>query len=239
MVKLLHICDSLFPTGGFAHSDGLEAAVATGRVSTANGLRGWMDAVLEASLARVDGPAVLRAWQASAEGRWRDVAVLDAELHALRPSSTARSASRAMGSRLLKTWGEIYGDAGSERTRPTHDGTPPTHERTRPARERTGPTTLPVAFGVTCATAGIGASAAVEGFIYTRLAAIISCAMRLMPIGQCEAHALLASALTRVADIRQRIEQSVAAGEPLGAFTPALDLDMMEQQYVRSRLFLS
>jgi hypothetical protein len=42
-----------------------------------------------------------------------------------------------------------------------------------------------------------------------------------------------------VADIRQRIEQSVAAGEPLGAFTPALDLDMMEQQYVRSRLFLS
>jgi urease accessory protein len=234
MVRLLHLCDSLFPTGGFAHSDGLEAAVACGRVSSVDGLRAWMDVVLEATLARVDGPAVLRAWRACIDGGWSDLAALDAEVHALKPSSTARSASWAIGSRLLKTWGEIHGGAGagSEQTQPAN-------AVTRPRTDRTQPTTLPVAFGIICATSGIDAGPAVEGFIYTRLAAVTSCAMRLMPIGQREAHRLLAAALARVPATRERIERSVDRGEPLGVFTPVIDLDLIEQQYVQSRLFLS
>src|SRR5262249_60943738 len=34
LVALLHICDSLFPIGGFGYSDGLEAATAAGAVRT-------------------------------------------------------------------------------------------------------------------------------------------------------------------------------------------------------------
>ncbi len=55
--------------------------------------------------------------------------------------------------------------------------------------------TLPVAFGAVASAAGIPVRAAVEGFIYTRLAAIVSAAMRLMPLGQHEGHTLLAEAL--------------------------------------------
>ena len=98
---------------------------------------------------------------------------------------------------------------------------------------------LPVAFGIICATAGIEARAAVDGFIYTRLAATASSAMRLMSIGQREAHALLAATLARVPAAIDAIEGSVVRGDALGGFAPALDLAAMEQQYVRSRLFLS
>jgi urease accessory protein len=232
LLMLLHLCDSLFPIGGFAHSDGLEAAVATGRVSSADDLRAWMDEALDETLARVDGPAVLMAWRATVEGRWSDYEALDAELHAMRPSSAARAAGRAMGSRLLKTWEEIHPAGGVEHAGPASPGG---SEGTRPASA----STLPVAFGLVCAVSGIEARAAVEGYIYTRLASITSSAMRLMPIGQREAHALLASMLARVPAAVDSVERRVVDGEPLGAFTPALDLDAMEQQYLRSRLFLS
>lgn len=220
LLALLHLCDSLFPLGGFAHSDGLEAATASGRISSPDDLGDWMDVCLHETLSHVDGPAVLMAWRAARERREEDLDALDAEVHALRPSSTARSASRAMGTRLLKTWQKIYG----------------AEDRVVVAVR---PATLPVAFGIVCAGAGIESRAAVEAFIYTRLAATVSSAMRLVPIGQHEAHALLAAALARAPAAADRIERSVSRGQALGAFAPAFDLAMMEQQYVGSRLFLS
>ena len=61
--------------------------------------------------------------------------------------------------------------------------------------------------------------------------------MRLMPIGQTEAHALLADALDARAGGRRRACWH-AAREP-ESFAPALDLAAMTQQYVHSRLFRS
>lgn len=219
-LALLHVCDSLFPIGGFAHSDGLEAAVAEGRVKSGIELRSWIDAVLNESLRRVDGPAVLLAWRAASEERTQDLHSLDEEMHALRPSSTGRAASRAMGARLLATWRDIH----------------PDHVlRVVPGARLT----LPVAFGVVCAASDVDARDAVEAFMYTRLSATVSSAMRLMPIGQIEAHTLLAKTLADVPRVWTAIEMSVARGERPGAFAPAFDLATMGQQYVGSRLFLS
>jgi urease accessory protein len=223
LLTILHLCDSLFPLGGFAHSDGLEAATASDRVRTADDLRAWMDVCLDESLARTDGPGVLRAWRAFRERRLDDVAALDAELFALRVSASSRSASRAMGSRLLRTWLEIHEQEFVDLR----------HAFTAPAF------TLPVAFGVVCAAADVPARAALEGFIYTRLAATVSAAMRLMPIGQHEAHALLARTLTRAPATADRIEEMVSRGDAPGAFTPLMDLAVMEQPHLASRLFLS
>jgi urease accessory protein len=219
-LALLQLCDSLFPIGGFAHSDGLEAAVTEGRVTSGLELRTWIDAVLSESLRRVDGPAVLLAWRAMTDGRREDLRSLDEEMHALRPSSTARAASRAMGGRLLVTWREI-------------------HPEQMLQIEQGARLTLPVAFGVVCAASQVESRQAVEAFIYTRLSATVSSAMRLMPIGQIEAHALLARTLARVPGVRADIESGVVRGERPGAFAPAFDLATMGQQYVGSRLFLS
>ena len=138
----------------------------------------------------------------------------------MRPSSTGREASRAMGLRLLKTWHQL-----------------------RPAvalqallTDRVS-LTLPVAFGVVTASSSIAVDEAIAGFIYTRLAAIVSAAMRLMAIGQHEAHARLASALDRVPAVVDEILADRDA--PLRTFTPAMDLAMMRQQYGHSRLFRS
>ena len=62
MFELLHLCDSLFPIGGFSHSDGLEAATTSGLVADAGDLREWMIGCLDETLAACEGACGWRAW---------------------------------------------------------------------------------------------------------------------------------------------------------------------------------
>lgn len=217
LVALLHLCDSLFPTGGYAQSDGLEAATASGAIHDAAGLRTWIDTLVDETLARTEGPAVLRAWEHVVEHDWDALRALDDEVYGQRPSSTAREASRGVGTRLLTTWLRLHSSPGIERL--------------------TGARwTLPVAFSAACAVVGTPQRAAVEAFMYTRLSATASSAMRLMPLGQVEAHAMLADAVARVPSLCDRV---TLRRERPTAFAPLVDIANMQQQYVTSRLFRS
>ena len=114
-LELLHLCDSLFPIGGFAYSDGLERATSDGTISDAADLQAWLEAVLDDTIGRLEGPAVWHAWRAVADGDVVAMVQLDEELTALRPSSSARRSSRAMGQRLLTTWQALHPDVRLER----------------------------------------------------------------------------------------------------------------------------
>jgi len=221
LVALLQLADSLFPIGSFAHSDGLEHAVAVGRVTNAGELRRWLDAQLAGPLATADGRGVSLAhahWRASCLAELDE---LDDEMHALRPSSASRDAARAMGTRLLKTW---------TAARPDSDVS------AYLVRRASRGVTLPVAFGIACGSAAIAPAPAVEAFLYTRLAGSISAAMRLMKIGQSEAQRVLAEMLEQVPAVGAAI---VAADSRPAVFAPALDISAMSQPYQRSRLFRS
>ena len=150
-LAFLHLCDSLFPIGAFAHSDGLESAATAGRIASAADLGEWLAVCLDASIGGLEGPAVWQAWRAARDGDVRALAALDEELTALRPSSAARSSSRAMGHRLLTMWSALHPDAALGAMRGAHP--------------------LPIAFAAAAAGAGVERRATVEAFAYTRLAA--------------------------------------------------------------------
>jgi urease accessory protein len=218
MLKLLHLCDSLFPIGAFAHSDGLETAAADGRP-----LQEWIEVVLEESIGRLDGPTVWRSWSAFDDRDWALLAHVDEEAIALRPSASSRRSMRAMGLRLLTTWQALYPDPkNADVLAIAHDGA-------------IAPS-LPVAFACACASADVGQRATVEAFAYTRLASTVSAAMRLLPIGQIEAHALLARQLERLPSI---VDAMIARDARAESFAPMMDIAAMTQQYLRSRLFRS
>jgi urease accessory protein len=223
LLPLLHVCDSAFPIGAFAYSDGLEWATATGAIADAAGLRAWLAVCLDEGIGRTDGPAVWQAWRAVCEEKWHALEDLDADIVALRPSASARRSSRAMGARLLTMW------------RGLHPAPRLDHLAGLVRDGRLGPT-LPVAFAAACACAGIERHAAVEAFAYARLSSTISAAMRLMPIGQVSAHTLLADALARVPSVVLDLGER---GAPVESFTPLMDIAQMNQQYLHSRLFRS
>ena len=250
-LHLLHLCDSLFPLGGFAYSDGLEAATTVrlkpdttetavtptavvsgfsrtvdGTVLDSDGLREWLDVCLDETIGRLEGPGLWQAWPAFRDADWDALAALDEELTALRPSASARRSSRAMGLRLLTTWQALHADVRLERAIALARG------------GRFGPV-LCVAFAGACACAEIAPRRAVEAFAYTRLASTVSAAMRLMPIGQAEAHALLACAVDRVPAVVDAIIARDRAGARPESFSPAMDLAAMSQQYLHSRVFRS
>jgi len=222
-LELLHLCDSLFPIGGFAYSDGLERATSDGTISDAAGLQVWLEAVLDDTIGRFEGPAVWRGWRAVADGDVAEMIQLDEELTALRPSSSARRSSRAMGQRLLTTWQALHPDVRLERLAVL-------------AKEGAIGPVLPLAFAAACASAGVTRRESVEAYAYTRLAATVSAAMRLMPIGQTDAHALLARTLERVPAV---VDLVASRHTRLESFAPAVDIAAMTQQYVHSRLFRS
>jgi urease accessory protein len=223
LLSLLHLCDSAFPIGAFAYSDGLESATAGGAIVSAEDLRAWIAVCLDDAFGRMDGPAVWQAWAAVRDERWSAIERLDGELTALRPSAAARRSSRAMGARLLTAWRPL-------RPSPRLD-----HLAALADRGRVGPS-LPIAFAAACACAGIERHAAVEAFAYTRLSSTASAAMRLMPIGQRAAHALLAEALDRVPPLVRALAERDA---PIESFTPSMDMAQMTQQFLHSRLFRS
>jgi urease accessory protein len=229
MLPLLQLCDSLLPIGGFAYSDGLEAANDQLRVDTTGEgdciglLRDWLAVSLDETIGHLEGPAVWHAYQAIDTGEWSRVVDLDAQLTALRPSASLRRSSRTMGSRLLTTW----------QTMRPH---PRCAHLLELAKARAIGPTLPIAFAAACVSNGIERRVAVESYAYTRLAATISAAMRLMPIGQAAAHAALAGVLDRVPGV---IDAAVRRDAALTSFTPMMDIAAMTQQYLHSRLFRS
>lgn len=223
LLSLLHLCDTLFPVGAYAYSEGLETAAADREVAGADDLRAWIDVCLDDAIGRCDGPAVAGAWSAVAQGRWDSLAHLDDEVCAIRPAAAARQASRAMGRRLLATWQAVHPDA-----RVAHALALTQAGVLRPA--------WPIAFACAAVAAGVDQRAALEGFAYTRLAATVSAAMRLIAIGQTEAHAVLAGVLARVPAVADRV---LAGPGVVESFAPAMDISMMNQQYVHSRLFRS
>jgi urease accessory protein len=222
LLALLHLCDSLFPIGGFGYSDGLEAATATRLVETPADLQAWLDVCLDEVVGRMDGLAVLWAWSAFDQEDWQALCDLDGEITAMRPASSTRRSNKAMGLRLATTWSTLYPDQRLD------------HLVDLVRRQRVGPA-LPVAFGCVCASAGVGMLDASVAFAYTRLASTTSAALRLMQIGQTNAHARLAQTLERVPAV---VEVMTKRAQP-ESFAPAMDVAAMTQQYLHSRLFRS
>jgi urease accessory protein len=222
LLALLHLCDSLFPIGGFGYSDGLEAATTAGLVHTPADLQAWLDVCLDEVVGRTDGPAAVRAWSAFERQDWEAVCELDEEITAMRASAATRRSSRAMGLRLVTTWSALYPDRRID------------HLLDLARRQRLGPA-LPIAFGCACASAGVGTRDAGAAFAYTRLASTTSTALRLMRIGQTDAHARLAETLQRVPAV---VDAMMTRARP-ESFAPAMDVSAMTQQYLHSRLFRS
>jgi urease accessory protein len=223
LLGLLHLCDSLFPIGGFGYSDGLEAAAAAGQLTSADDLEAWLNVTLDETVRRTDGPALARSWTAWLAEDWRAIVEIDADAIAIRPASATRLSNRAMGLRLLKSWHALYPDARLAQGLALATG-------------RHMAPSLPVAFAGACATSGVCRRDTVEAFAYTRLAAAASAAMRLAAIGQSDAHARLAAVLARVPSA---VSDAISPDAVIESFAPALDIAAMSHRYVESRLFRS
>lgn len=99
---VLQLADAAFPTGGFAHSAGLEAAMSLGEVTNAEDLRRFVESVIwQAASASLP-------FAASAHRAPERISQLDASCEAFLTHAVANRASRTQGRAFIATCARIF-----------------------------------------------------------------------------------------------------------------------------------
>ncbi|MBV8536828.1 MAG: urease accessory protein UreF [Alphaproteobacteria bacterium] len=221
LYRLMAWLSPAYPTGAFSYSHGLEYAVETGRVATADGLVDWVATVIEAGAGRVDAALFAAAWRAAEQG---DDAALDeavALAAAWRASAETALESAAQGAAFLSVTTKAWPHPALQQFAARHQGQ----------------VSLSAALGAACAWHGIPLPTALAAYLQALAANLISAGVRLVPLGQTDgqrAVAALEPAIARATDA------ALAADlESLGTASPLLDWCSMKHETQYTRLFRS
>src|SRR5262249_52720679 len=160
LLTLLQFADGLFPSGGFAHSFGLETYVQDGRIVDRAGLEEFVTAHLRGSAGPSDALAVALAASPDADvatggadavlPRWQEI---DARLEAGKCVPEFRAASRQMGRQTLRVAAAISSDRALQAlASAVDDGVTPGHHA--------------MVFGAVAGRSGVSPHDAVVAFLY-------------------------------------------------------------------------
>lgn len=163
LLTLVQWLSPAFPTGGFAASHGIEAAVTQGRIRSAEDLRGWLADVLAHGAGRQDAILLAHALRPGA-----DHDALSDLARALQPSAERLAETMEQGAAFART---IAGMTG----------------RDLPARP------LPVAVGQAAAPLSLDPAQVAALYLHAFASNLVSGAVRFVPLGQTEGQAVLAS----------------------------------------------
>ncbi len=219
----LRFVDSFFPSGGYAFSSGLEAAVQGGAVRNAEELSRYVVESLTTGIGEREAVAVGIAHEAYVSGVLETAFNADRELEAMKLGCESRTASRQMGRQIIRL-------AADQLAR--H---PPIEEYRAAVEAEQAPGHLAVTVGLTLAAAGWSKEDSIAAFLYQTATGFVAAAMKLLPIGQREGQRLLESWLGVV----EPISLKAAHQRVLQSWSPIQDIYAMRHSRLESRLFRS
>ncbi|MEM9882025.1 MAG: urease accessory UreF family protein [Planctomycetota bacterium] len=212
------LADSAFPTGGFAHSGGIEAAIQGGAIRDERSIITTVEAVVHQTAfgALPAVSAVLRE-----PARFDEV---EDRLDAVLTNHVARRASVTQGQAMLSAAPRIFRDAALRGW-------------AADCRGSGTPGHLAPVFGYTAWSLGFDADSAAELYLFMSLRSALSAAVRLGAVGPIAAQALIRELIPSA---RQAARQaSVLDLDDLYQALPLLELLQSGQDRLYSRLFQS
>jgi urease accessory protein len=171
LVRLLTWLSPAFPIGGFAYSHGLETAVATGLVTTAEDLAAWIATLIAHGSARADALLLCHAWRAEQTDDETLAAAVASLADASRATAELALEAHAQGEAFLAAVAAGWPDPAFDRYRALlgRIDRPPAHA---------------CVVGVAAAAAGIALEAAVAAWLQAFAAGLVAAGVKLIPLGQ-------------------------------------------------------
>jgi urease accessory protein len=227
LLRLLQLTDSALPVGAQAHSFGLEALIADGLVTVSSLESFLLDYLAEAG--------ALDAYGCCAAYRLADVSdaqfapawvALNDRLSALRSPRESRSASTALGRRLLTL------AAGWEIS-------PRLATAQAVIKAVEAELHYTTAFGLLAGLLGLGEQMAALGFLQQTMMGLLAASQKLLPIGQSQVAGILWRIKPALAEAAARGAAMDWEAGSVVATTPMLDLAAMRHARQPMRLFIS
>jgi len=215
--------DSFFPSGGYAFSSGLEAAVQGGLVKNSEDFSQFVIESLTSGMGEREAVAVGLSHDAFVSGLLELAFKVDQELDAMKLGREARTASRQMGLQVIRV------ATGQKDRSLLLDDYLSAVESEQTAGH------LAVSLGLTLAAAGWSKKDTIAAFLYQTATGFIAAAMKLIPLGQSEGQRLLGNWL----EVVQRVSQDAAHQRVLRSWSPVQDIYAMRHSRLESRLFRS
>jgi urease accessory protein len=223
-LALLQFTDGLFPSGGFAHSFGLETYVQDGRVRDRAGLQAFVAAHLDGSAGPADAVAAAVAVRQAAAGDRSAWTALDARLEAMKAVPETRAASRQMGRQTLRVAAALGDDDFlSGLARAADDGLTPAHHA--------------AVFGAALGRAGAPPEPVAAAYLHSTAALLVGAGLRLIALGQVDGQRVLAAMRPRIG--RLAAAAATATVEDMWSFNPGLELAGLRHATLDARLFRS
>ena len=220
LIRLFSWLSPAFPIGGFAYSQGLETAIADGRIRDQDHLADWIGGQLHRGGLRTDAYFLAIAARAVTNGNWTALSEANELCLALQISAERDKEMREQGHSFVQAasaWPIPMADALSAAFK--------------------NPMALPVAFGAMAGLHGVLPGAAIAGFVNSAVAQQISVGVRLIPLGQTAGLAIQAALEPRIAKLATR---AISAGlDDISALSYGTEIASLKHEDLDVRIFRS
>lgn len=223
-LHMLHVADPTLPIGGFSHSNGLETYVQQQGVHDAATAALFVSQMLQYNYKYNDGLFVRLAHENTSQKDRDALLALDQKCHAAKAPRETREGNQKLGARFLKLYAHLvddpfldaYGSAVSK-------------------KEARGQ--YAVAYGLVTQLLGISKPQALSSFYYNAATAMVTNAVKLVPLGQLEGQKILFGLMPLIRDL---VTETLELDEGmLAVCNPAFDIKCMQHERLYSRLYMS
>ena len=228
LLGAMQLSDSMFPSGLFATSNGLESMFLDGSVSSAGELAGLCRTLVDQQVGPCDCVMAARACSLAAAGDDARLAELDARCSALKPVREQREAAARSGAQIARCVERFGGGkAGGILAR-----------YCRAVSSGGAPGAYPVALGACCGSLGMPPGHAALVALYGFAASMVGAGLRLGIIDHMEGQEIIHGLKPRMAEAAREAEARAAGGDAEAwQFAPLAEIAQMGHERMDARMF--